>query len=83
MPRDAEENLPEETGIEEKASSVHSLDEDHKYPISMTDSGNLGFFLEQTTPVWRSCKKFPGRRLRFSQLLHPSFLTVPFFCFQD
>ena len=48
MATDAEENLPEETGVEERANSVRSLDEDHKYPITMTGGGNLGFFLEQT-----------------------------------
>lgn len=48
MATDAEENLPEETGVEEKANSVRSFDEDHKYPITVTDGGNLGFFLEQT-----------------------------------
>lgn len=48
MATDAEENLPEETGVEEKANSVRSLDEDCIYPITMTDGGNSGFFLEQT-----------------------------------
>lgn len=36
------------TGVEEKANSVSSLEEDCIYPITMTDGGNSGFFLEQT-----------------------------------
>lgn len=48
MATDGEENLPEETGVEEKANSVRSLDEDDKCPITMTGGDNLGFFLQQT-----------------------------------
>lgn len=48
MVTDAEESLPEETEVEEKAYSACSLDEDHKYSVTMTDGGNLGFFCEQT-----------------------------------
>lgn len=48
METDAEESLHEETGVEEKINAVRSLDEDHKYPVSMTDGSNLGFFLGQT-----------------------------------
>lgn len=48
MATDAEENLPGETGVEEKANSARSLDEDQKHPVTVTDGGNLGFFPEQT-----------------------------------
>lgn len=48
MATDAEESLPEETEVEEKAYSACSLDEDHKYSVTVTDGGNLRFFCEQT-----------------------------------
>lgn len=47
MDTEAEENLPKETEVGEKANSVCSLDEVHKCPVTVTDSGNFGFFLEQ------------------------------------
>lgn len=48
MATDAEENLPKETELAEKNNSVSSLDEDNRYPVTVTDDGSLGFFLEQT-----------------------------------
>lgn len=70
-----------------KANSVCSLDDDHKCPITMTDSGNLGFFLEQTDASLEELWQVPKEKAAvltavWSLLLHPRFLTVPFFCFQ-
>jgi len=83
MATDAEENLPEETEVEDKINTVRSLAQDHKYPLTMTDDGNLGFFLSRPMPVSKSCSRFPRRRLQFSQVFEawcftPVFSLFPF-----
>lgn len=85
MATDAEENLPKETELAEKNNSVSSLDEDNRYPVTVTDDGSLGFFLEQTDASLEDLQQVFKEKAAvltavWSMISHPIFLTVP--CFQ-
>lgn len=82
MATDAEEIPPKETEVEEKANSVCSLNEGHKYPLTVTDRGNFGFFLEQTdASLWGSLTGF--LTAVWSMIFSPYFYSLfPFAIFR-